>query len=335
MRGQSNRDNWISATLQTAILQVLERGEQAMLFLNRRGYAPLTLCRSCGHRWMCPSCTSWLVEHRSSGRLVCHHCGFYQLKPLECSECKEKDSLVACGPGVERIQEQISTLFPEARIAVMTSDTLGTPKQMQEQLALITNRQVDIIIGTQILAKGHHFPFITLVGVVDADLGLAGGDLRACERTYQLLHQVAGRSGREHRAGTVILQTYNPEHPVMKTLAAQDRDTFLKAEALERTARQMPPYGRLVGIIVSGTHLEDVERVAKSLAYHAPRHAEITILGPVPAPLSQLRGRHRWRLLVKAEKAVSIQPILIDWLAKIRVTGNTRIAVDIDPYGFL
>jgi primosomal protein N' (replication factor Y) len=327
--------NWISPPLEDAIAQGLEAKEQVMLFLNRRGYAPLTLCRTCGHRLMCPTCTSWLVEHKRNGRLQCHQCGYTIPLPSVCPECKAEGSLIACGPGVERIHEQISQTFPMARCEMLTSDMLSTPKHIHELIRRVTNHEIDVIIGTQILAKGHHFPMMTLVGVVDADLGLSGGDLRACERTYQLLHQVSGRAGREQRPGRVLLQTFNPDHPVMAALAAQDRDGFVDAEKVEREARLMPPFGRLGAIIISGTDAHQVERVAKSLARSAPFHPDVTVLGPVPAPLSQLRGRHRWRLLVKTTKSVPLQNLLASWVGGIKPMGNVRVTVDIDPYNFL
>lgn len=327
--------NWISPPLQDAIARGLEAKEQIMLFLNRRGYAPLTLCRSCGHRLMCPTCTSWLVEHKRSGRLQCHQCGYHIPLPSFCPECKAEDSLIACGPGVERIHEQISQTFPMARCEMLTSDMISTPGTIQAFIQRVTNHDLDILIGTQILAKGHHFPMMTLVGVIDADLGLSGGDLRACERTYQLLHQVSGRAGREQRPGRVLLQTFNPDHPVMTALAAQDRDGFLEAEKTEREARLMPPFGRLGAIIISGTNQQQVACFAKDLARSAPFHPDMTILGPVPAPLSQLRGRHRWRFLVKASKSIPLQQMLATWVGKVKPVGNIRVTLDIDPYSFL
>jgi primosomal protein N' (replication factor Y) len=327
--------NWISPPLQEAIAKTLEAKEQVMLFLNRRGYAPLTLCRGCGHRLMCPTCTSWLVEHKRTGRLQCHQCGYSLKLPSSCPECKAEDSFIACGPGVERIHEQIMHTFPDARCEMLTSDMMSTPKQIQELIRRVTNHEVDVVIGTQILAKGHHFPMMTLVGVVDADLGLSGGDLRACERTYQLLHQVSGRAGREMLPGRVLLQTFNPHHPVMAALAAQDRDSFIEAEKVEREARLMPPFGRLGAIIISGTDALQVEKVAKHLVRKAPSHPDVVVLGPVPAPLAQLRGRHRWRLLLKATKSVPLQNLITTWIGGIKPSANIRITVDIDPYSFL
>jgi len=327
--------NWISPPLQDAIARSLEAKEQIMLFLNRRGYAPLTLCRACGHRLMCPTCTSWLVEHKRNGCLQCHQCGYTIPLPSTCPECKAESALIACGPGVERIHEQISQTFPIARCEMLTSDMLSTPRQIHDFIRRVTDHEVDIIIGTQILAKGHHFPMMTLVGVVDADLGLSGGDLRACERTYQLLHQVSGRAGREQRPGRVLLQTFNPDHPVMAALAAQDRDGFVDAEKAEREARLMPPFGRLGAVIISGTDARQVESCAKNLMRSAPTHPEMTILGPVPAPLTQLRGRYRWRFLVKTAKSAPLQQMLSSWVGGVKPTGNVRVTMDIDPYSFL
>jgi len=328
------RSSWISPPLQEAIAEGLEAKEQAMLFLNRRGYAPLTLCRGCGHRLMCPTCTSWLVEHKRNRRLQCHQCGHGIQLPPNCPECKAESPFVACGPGVERIHEQITQLFPHARCEMLTSDMMSTSKQIHDIIQRVTAHEVDIIIGTQILAKGHHFPMMTLVGIVDADLGLSGGDLRACERTYQLLHQVSGRAGREERPGRVLLQTFNPGHPVMVALASQDRDRFMEAEKTEREIRLMPPFGRLGAVIVSSANAHQAEQAARNLAKSVPLHPDITILGPVPAPLAQLRGRHRWRFLAKATKAAPLQPLLAAWVGSIKASGDVRITVDIDPYSF-
>jgi primosomal protein N' (replication factor Y) len=238
------RRRWLAPPLVEALRETLAKGEQSMLFLNRRGYAPLTLCRSCGYRLQCPHCTAWLVEHRSQNRLICHHCGHFANLPRLCPECQNEDSFVACGPGVERVAEEVSMLFPEARMAVMASDTITSPKAAAELVRQVSEREIDILVGTQIMAKGHHFPLLTLVGVVDADLGLAGGDLRAAERTFQMLSQVAGRAGRGERSGVVMLQSFDPYHPVLQAIAAQDRDGFIAAEAEARQASMMPPDGR-------------------------------------------------------------------------------------------
>ncbi|HVC56641.1 MAG TPA: primosomal protein N' [Stellaceae bacterium] len=325
---------FLSAPLVEALGQTLAAGEQALLFLNRRGYAPLTLCRACGHRMQCPNCTAWLVEHRFTGRLMCHHCGFGAAVPPLCPECLTSGTLVPCGPGVERLSEEVAVRFPAARTALMVSDLLSGPRAAAELADAMVARRIDVLIGTQIVAKGHHFPMLTLVGVVDADLGLAGGDLRAAERTYQLLHQVAGRAGRETRPGRVLIQTYMPEQPVMQALAAGDRDGFLAAEAAARRAGGLPPFGRLAALIVSAGDPDSADFAARALSRAAPHLPGVSVLGPAPAPLAVLRGRHRRRFLVKAERSVNLQAVLRDWLGRVRLAGAARLQVDIDPYSF-
>ena len=329
------RSAWLSPALVEDLRKTLDGGEQAMLFLNRRGYAPLTLCRTCGHRLQCPQCTAWLVEHRRAGRLLCHHCGHSVALPGSCPACEAPDSLAACGPGVERLAEEVAEVFPGVRHAIAASDTLGGPKAAGDLVRRIEDHDVDLIIGTQILAKGYHFPLLTLVGVVDADLGLAGGDLRAAERTYQLLYQVAGRAGRAEHPGRVLVQTYMPEHPVMKALASGQRDRFMEAEAKVREEAGMPPFGRLVALIVSGRDEVAVDAAARLLGRTAPDGPGVVTLGPAPAPLGILRGMHRRRLLLKAELDIGVQAIVRQWLARAPVPRRVRVRVDVDPYSFL
>jgi primosomal protein N' (replication factor Y) len=336
MRGQRiESGRFLSPPVVAALDETLAAGEQALLFLNRRGYAPLTLCRACGHRFQCPNCTAWLVEHRFTARLICHHCGYAAPVPPLCPECLATGALVPCGPGVERLQEEVAARFPQARIALMVSDLLQGPRAAAELAEAMVAHRYDVLIGTQIVAKGHHFPMLTLVGVVDGDLGLVGGDLRATERTYQLLHQVAGRAGREERPGRVLIQTYMPEQPVMRALAAGDRDRFLEAEAAARREAGLPPFGRLAALIVGAGEPEAADFAARGLARAAPQLPGIAVLGPAPAPLAILRGRHRRRFLVKAERGVNLQAALRDWLSRVRVSSSVRVQVDIDPYSFL
>ncbi|MEE8548080.1 MAG: primosomal protein N' [Alphaproteobacteria bacterium] len=327
--------SWLSPTLKEALAGTLAAGEQAMLFLNRRGYAPLTLCRTCGHRLECPDCSAWLVEHRGIGRLACHHCGHSVVLPRCCPSCEDEGAWAACGPGVERLAEEAQALFPGARQAIMASDTLTGPEAAARLVRKVEGHEIDLLIGTQVMAKGHHFPLLTLVGVIDADLGLAGGDLRASERTYQLLAQVAGRAGRAERPGRVLLQTYEPDHPVMRALVSGGRDDFLDAEAEARRASAMPPFGRLAAIILSARDEAEVDRVARELSRRAPGGPEITVLGPAPAPLALLRGRHRRRFLIKAAKGFNIQGALRAWLDAATPPKSVRIQVDIDPYSFM
>jgi len=329
------RGKWLSPPLTQALEATLAGGEQAMLFLNRRGYAPLTLCRACGHRIECPRCTAWLVEHRLAGRLECHHCGHSMRPPPECPNCQAEGALVACGPGVERVAEEVAALFPEAAMDVMASDTVRGPEAAAELVRMIQDKEIDLLIGTQIMAKGHHFPMLTLVGVIDADLGLAGGDPRAAERTFQLLSQVAGRAGRAERPGRVLLQTYMPEHPVMRAMAAGYRERFLAEEKAARQAARLPPYGRLAALVISGPNIARVEETARALARCSPRIDGIEVLGPAPAPLATLRGRHRQRFLLKAGRDTRLQPYVRQWLGAVKVPSGVRIKVDIDPYSFL
>ncbi|HCP00835.1 MAG TPA: primosomal protein N' [Rhodospirillaceae bacterium] len=326
---------FLSAPLISAITSTIAEGEQSLLFLNRRGYAPLTLCRTCGHRFACPSCSAWLTEHRFRKRLQCHHCGYEEPVPVNCPSCDNIDTLVACGPGVERIAEEVIGQLPDARVEIMTSDTMRSPEAALRLIGAVENNEIDLLIGTQMVAKGHHFPNLTLVGIIDADLGLAGGDLRAAERTYQVLQQVSGRAGRAERPGRVLIQTFQPEHPVMRALAAGDRDGFMALETDARRAGAWPPFGRLAAVIVSSRDRDVADGVAGALARCAPDERGVRVLGPAPAPLALLRGRHRRRLLLKAEHDTPIQGLMRRWLSQVKVPSSARVRVDIDPYSFL
>ena len=335
--GKSNliKGQWITKRLVDEISETLERKEQTILFLNRRGYAPLNLCRACGHRLECPNCSAWLVEHKSISRLQCHHCDYAITMPSSCFKCGAVDSFHAVGPGVERLEEEVRFRFPSARISVASSDTLSGPVRLGEFIKAVQDSKIDIIIGTQVVAKGHHFPLVTCVGVIDADLGLAGGDLRAGERTYQLLHQVAGRSGRESRPGKVFLQTSQPDHPLIKALLSWDRDGFLEEEKKGRRGAGMPPFGKLAAVILSAKNPRIVDDLASVIAASAPYNSGVQILGPAIAPIAILRGRHRRRFLVKCSKNINIQKILKSWLRNIKVPSNAKVDIDIDPYNFM
>jgi primosomal protein N' (replication factor Y) len=330
------RGRWLSPVLVEAMEQTLARGEQVLLFLNRRGYAPVTLCRKCGFRFECPNCSAWLVEHRFRRRLECHHCGTFVPLPETCPNCGAEHSLVPCGPGVERIAEEIAERFPEARRVILSSDLMPNVSELRETLREIEEREVDVIVGTQLVAKGHHFPGLALVGVIDADLGLAHADPRAAERTFQLLNQVTGRAGREAVKGSGLLQTYMPEHPVIAALVGGDRDAFLTREIEARKAATMPPFGRLAALLVTSSNRETAEGYARAVARSAPHAAKIEVLGPAEAPLSVIRGRHRFRLLVKAPREADLQAYLRLWLgAAPKPKGDVRLVVDVDPYSFL
>ncbi len=326
---------WLAPRLIEEMKTRLERGEQSLLFLNRRGYAPLTLCRNCGFRFQCPNCSAWLVEHRLSRRLACHHCGHGTVPPENCPECGEPDCLVACGPGVERIADEVAELLPEARIAVATSDTLNSPGKAAEFVAQVEGGAVDVIVGTQLVTKGFHFPDLTLVGVVDADLGLEGGDLRAAEHTYQQIAQVAGRAGRGAKPGEVLIQTRHPTATVIAALAAGDRDAFYDAETDARRHAGAPPFGRWAAIIVSSEDEAEAREAAHRIGATRPNLDDVMILGPAPAPMALLRGRYRYRLLLNARRSAQVQDVIRQWLGALDFPGGVRVAVDIDPYSFV
>ena len=326
--------SFLSPVLLNEIKRTFARGEQSLLFLNRRGYAPLVLCRKCGHRFQCPNCSAWLVEHRGGKRLECHHCGYHIPVPDVCPVCGEEGELTSCGPGVERIGEEIAARFPQARQLVVSGDLNATASEMAALMRRIHDREVDIVIGTQILTKGHNFPDLTLVGVVDADLGLAGGDLRAGERTFQMLHQVAGRAGRADKKGRVFLQTFDPDNNIMQALKSGDADDFLNAEIQTRELLKMPPFGRLAGVVVSASSPEMAQRAANLLGRCAPSGDGVRVLGPTPAPLALLRGKYRFRLLLQTGRNVKIQAVLQNWLSRVSLPSSVRVQTDVDPYSF-
>ena len=329
------RGRWLAPRLVKAMGETLEKGEQSLLFLNRRGYAPLTLCRNCGHRFQCPNCTAWMVEHRLTRRLACHHCGHVMPTPRACPECSAEDSLVACGPGVERIADEVTALFPEAKVAVVTSDTIWSPAKAAEFVGRMEAGDIDIVVGTQLVTKGYHFPNLTLVGVVDADLGLEGGDLRAAERTFQQIRQVSGRAGRGEKPGHVFIQTHSPSAQVMQALVTGDSDAFYAAETEARADAGAPPFGRYAAIIVSSEDQGCAHDIARTVAAAAPRVDGMAVYGPAPAPLAMLRGRHRYRLLVHARRALDVQDVIRGWLGALDWPAKVRVTVDVDPYNFL
>jgi primosomal protein N' (replication factor Y) len=330
-------DRWISPTLQRAVAARLAAGEQSLLFLNRRGYAPVTVCRACGHQIGCDQCDARMVEHRFLKRLVCHQCGETKPMPVACPSCGVEGKLAPVGPGVERLAEEVAKVFPTARVAVLSSDLFGTARALKEQIEAIADGAADIIIGTQLVAKGHNFPHLTLVGVIDADLGLQGSDLRAAERTFQTMRQVAGRAGRAEKPGVALLQTCQPEHPVIRAILSGDEEGFWRAEAAERKAAGMPPYGRMAGIVLSSPDVQAVFDFGTELARRdGPlRAVGAQVFGPAPAPIARIRGRHRVRLLVKADKGVPLQAALARWVAQVKIPADLRLAIDIDPQSFL
>jgi primosomal protein N' (replication factor Y) (superfamily II helicase) len=325
---------WISEPLVQSIASVLNDGQQALLFLNRRGYAPLTLCRACGHRIECPNCSASLVEHRFRRILLCHHCGHQESFANVCSSCHARGSLVPCGPGVERLAEEVASRFPEARATILSSD-LMRGETLKETLREVKEGRFNLVIGTQLVAKGHHFPDLTLVGIVDADLALESSDPRAGERTFQLLCQVSGRAGRGDQPGAALVQTYNPDHTLMSALKRGDKDGFIAEEKQLRERALLPPFGRLAAVVISGAEAIETERFARKVAGLAPSAEGVELLGPAPAPIAVLRGRHRWRLLVRVRREVNVQAFIRGWLAAAKPKGSLKVEVDIDPYSFL
>lgn len=330
------RGKFLAPRLVREMGETLERGEQVLLYLNRRGYAPLTLCRHCGHRFQCPNCTAWLVEHRFRRVLMCHHCGHIERRPESCPSCEATETLAACGPGVERLNEEVAERFPDARVLTLSSDMPGGIERLRREIEAVAQGEFNIIIGTQLVAKGHHFPLLSLVGVVDADLGLTSGDPRAAERTFQMLQQVTGRAGRGETAGRALLQTYDPDHPVIRALVSGDTERFYREETIQREKAGLPPFGRLAALIVSANDRAPAETYARTLARMAEPPKGFAVLGPAEAPIAVIRGRHRFRLLVKCPREADLQLYIREWLMRVpKLTGNTRLEIDIDPQSFL
>lgn len=327
--------SWLAPSLVKALDENIKKGDQSVLFLNRRGYAPLLICRDCGHRIQCPSCSAWLTEHKNAHKLMCHHCGYFDEIPTTCPHCNSQSGLTACGPGVERVAEEVCMRFPNAKIDILSSDNASSFSAVSKIISKMERKEIDILVGTQIIAKGHHFPNLTLVGIVDADLGLMGSDLRASEQTYQLLSQVAGRAGRADKRGSVYLQTFHPENNVLKALLHNDRASFLDFEKDSRRLLNYPPFGKLASIIISGANQKSVSSIASAFSRCAPYTDNITVMGPAPAPLFLLRDKYRYRLLIKTTRKINIQRVLTEWLKMINIPSSVKVEVDIDPYSFM
>ncbi|MBP7189738.1 MAG: primosomal protein N' [Rickettsiaceae bacterium] len=323
---------WISPVLRRAIKRSLESQQQSMIFLNRRGYAPMVLCRSCGHKVTCNACSAWLVMHKAKQKLECHHCGYSQDMVTDCIECGELDSIISCGPGVERIAEEVARIFPEAKIQLITKEEMKSESEIDAVLAKIQNHEVDILIGTQIITKGYHFPKLNLVGVVDSDVGFSGGDLRAAERSFQLLYQVSGRAGRENTKGKVLMQTFSPENAVIEFLKDHEFEKFIEYELDTRVSSNMPPVTKMAAMLISGPDESKIMIEAKKIVRISPRADKVRILGPVPALLSKLQNKYRYRILIIADRKIDIQSYISTWLSNYRLPGAMTMKVDIDPY---
>lgn len=335
MRTQKmQKGSWISPPLKAAIKRALEKQEQSMIFLNRRGYAPMVLCKSCGHKVTCNACSTWLVMHKAKQKLECHHCGYNQDMVTDCTECGEKDSIISCGPGVERIAEEVGKIFPEARIQLITKEEMKSESEINDVLGKIQNHEVDILIGTQIITKGYHFPKLNLVGVVDSDVGFSGGDLRGTERSFQLLYQVSGRAGRENTKGTVLMQTFSPESPVIGFLKGHEFEKFIEYELDTRVSGNMPPVTKIAAMLISGPDESRIMIEAKKIVRMSPKSDRVRILGPAPALLTKLQNKYRYRILIIADRKIDIQSYIALWLANYKLPGSMIMKVDVDPYSF-
>ncbi len=338
MKGEAETSGkWVSGALIKEISDRLQKGEQSLLFLNRRGYAPITVCANCGNQVGCTDCDARLVEHRYFNEMICHQCGTRSAIPKECPDCGAVGMMVPLGPGIERLAEEVKSIFKEARIEVLSSDLMETPDQLKDTLEKIALGKADIIIGTQIIAKGHNFPYLTLVAVIDADIGLQGGDFRAAERTFQIIRQVTGRSGRAKIPGIALLQTWNPDHPVIQAITSNDDEAFWETESREREVTGSPPFSQYIGVIVSGKNLDDVEGFSLALARDSQPllDEDFELFGPAPAPITRIQGRVRYRLLIKAEKSLRVQRAIRLWLNQFKIPGNIRLTIDVDPQRFL
>ena len=335
MKKERKKNYFIAPRLIEAIKENFAKGQQSLLFLNRKGYSPAMICGDCGYRICCHACSTGMVYHKSQKKLKCHQCGYVAALPKVCSSCAKEESFVACGPGIERLAEEVNELIPNARVITLTQDSLNNPKQAEILLKNITNKECDIILGTQIVAKGHHFPALTIVGVIDADSGMMGGDLRAAEKTYHLLQQVGGRAGREIANSQIFIQTYNPEHPLILAIASYDRAKFIEEEMKTREAINMPPFGRLASVILSSQQEQKLIDFTKELVKMAPVSKEILVLGPAPALIYKLRKKFRYRILIKTKRNINIQKFFTTWLEGIKVPSHIHLKIDIDPYYFL
>jgi len=334
-KNKLEKNQWISALLKTQIDNCLTNKEQALIFLNRRGYSPLSLCVECGYRHQCTQCSSWLVMHQQKKRLLCHQCGSIEEMSYNCPKCLAKDSIKFIGPGVERIAEELSLAFPDKVVNVMSSDLINSPKKIKELIAKFSNKEIDIIVATQIMAKGYDFPNLSLVGVIDADAGLFGGDMRAIEKTYNMLQQVSGRAGRSQQPGKVIIQTYYPEQPIIQSLQQRDRSSFINQALMEREQFKIPPFGFMTSIIISGSSKANVEKISQQLVYFRKYSDEISVLGPVEAPINLLKGQFRYRILLKGKSRKNLNIFTKKMVKSVNIPSVVRVIIDVDPYSFM
>lgn len=322
---------FISKELEKEMQNCLENKKQILLFLNRRGYAPLTLCKSCGHKISCKDCSSYMSYHQSLNKLICHHCGSESKFNIACENCEEEDSFVTLGAGVERIHEEVKSLFPLSKTALMTSDSLNNQEESTKIIEKIINNEVDVIIGTQIIAKGHHFPNLSLVGIIDGDSSFNNANLRAGEKSFQLLTQVIGRAGREKHPAKIFLQSYNINNLVFKYIIEQNRDDFFNLEIQNRQIMQMPPFGKMIAIIFISKNEDLAINCGKMIVSHFPNQENIEIFGPAPMPISKIRKNYYYRVLVKSDKKLNIQKLINNIISSFKTPNQVRIKIDVDP----
>ena len=330
---ETEQTGFLSQPLCNALAETLSAGHQAMLFINRRGFAPITQCKKCGWTSVCPECSVGMTYHKRIGKLLCHMCGRTMPMPKTCPDCGGDVSMR--GVGLEKIEQEVNVRFPNARTALVSSDIITSRQSLERLVNKIEQGEIDIIIGTQILAKGHHFPNLTLVGVIDADMGLFGTDFRAAEHTFQQLFQVAGRAGRGEYAGRVLLQTYQPEHPVLTAICASDRDSFMQTDMMGRKMANMPPYGQLIAVIVEGQRESALQSYCNALRDAIPNLKGAKIMGPITAQIYQIRNWYRMRFLVAGSRNANLQPVVLHWLESVKQPVNIRVKIDVNPMNFM
>ena len=330
-REKMQSNEFLSQKLRSEMALNLSKNKQTLLFLNRRGYAPVTLCKSCGKKYQCGDCDFHLVLHKSKQQLICHHCGHQEKSILECKFCGEKDALISVGVGVEKVEEEVRRLFPTARIALVTSDNVTNFDEVDKLVKQILNREIDVIIGTQMIAKGHDFPDLNLVGIIDADAMLYSSQLRALEKTYQILTQVIGRAGRRDECGKIVIQTYNPQNFIFEKIIKGDKKNFYEFEISNRKTMELPPFSRLAKFEISSFSEGEAKSFAKKLISHFPVSDKIELFGPAPAPLQRLKNRHHFLVNLKTDKKINLQKLISDVIATLKVPKSVRIRIDVDP----
>jgi primosomal protein N' (replication factor Y) len=332
------KNQFISTTLKTKMMEVINSGGQVMFFLNRRGYAPIVLCSCCGERVKCKFCDVHLTEHRIEGKLKCHHCGYTREKPQVCEACCVEDAMKVMGAGVERIQEELCQILPKNQVVLLTSDTLSSQVKTREVINKIESGEAKVIVGTQVVSKGYHFPNLRFVGVLDADFGLNIEDFRAFEKTFQLLYQVAGRTGREKADGEVYIQTFDPKNKVLFSIVNYDKSGFYSLELEARRKFKLPPFSKQIAFVIFGDEKQETLDFAKKLTIELEREFKglegFSLFGPSVPIISFLRNRYRFRILILSVKYFQIQEKILKVLDACKPPKSVNIKIDVDPISF-